>query len=97
MVSCKKEVFLDEYEVIVFCNQPGQGNLILKTPSIQDSITIFNEYTKKYKAKGPIMFDLKLKPMTMKAAFLHLKKNGQLVKWSSAYDSRETAIIKGNF
>jgi hypothetical protein len=43
------------------------------------------------------MFDLKLKPMTMKAAFLHLKKNGQLVKWSSAYDSRETAIIKGNF
>jgi hypothetical protein len=97
MASCKKEVFLDEYEVIVFCNQPGQGNLILKTTSIQDSVIVFNEYTKKFKAKGPIMFDMKLKPMTMKAAFLHLKKNGQLVKWSSVYDFRETAIIKGNF
>jgi hypothetical protein len=95
MASCKKEVFLDEYEVIVF--GLGQANLILKTTSIQDSVTVFDEHTKKFKAKGPIMFDIKLKPMTMKAGFLHLKKNGQLVKWSSAYDSRETAIIKGNF
>jgi hypothetical protein len=95
MASCKKEVFLDEYEVIVF--GLGKANLILKTTSIKDSVTVFDDYTKKFKAKGPIMFDIKLKPMTMKAGFLHLKKNGQLVKWSSAYDSRETAIIKGNF
>lgn len=97
MLSCKKEVFLDEYEVIVFSQHPGQGNLILKTTSIQDSVTVFDEYTKKFKANGPIMIDIKFNPTTMKAAFLLLQKNGQLVGWSSAYNFSETAIIKGNF
>lgn len=97
MSSCEKEILLDEYEVIVFCNRPGQGKLVSKLGVHQDSVTVYDEFTKKFKAKGPIVVDIKFRPTTMKAAFLHLKKNGQLVEWSSAYDFSETAIIKGNF